>query len=101
MLPPQSDGVDGLPSRQAPQHALVPLFRSQQGHAAMNFKPSNVHVIAESLGLKVQEEAARALAPDVEYRLREIIQVCTKRASSCASQLLRCPFAESCSMMQA
>lgn len=38
-------------------------------------QPANIHVIAESLGLRVKEEAAQALAPDVEYRLREIIQV--------------------------
>lgn len=38
-------------------------------------QPSNVHTIAESLGLRVKGDAAQALAPDVEYRLREIIQV--------------------------
>ena len=37
---------------------------------------SNVHAIAQSLEVgSITEEAAKALAPDVEYRLREIVQV--------------------------
>ena len=39
-------------------------------------KTSTVHAIAQSLEVSsVNEEAAKALAPDVEYRLREIVQV--------------------------
>lgn len=38
-------------------------------------RPDNIRIIAESLGIKVTDDAATGLAPDVEYRLREIIQV--------------------------
>lgn len=38
-------------------------------------QPESVATIADSLGLALSDETLRALAPDVEYRLREIIQV--------------------------
>ncbi len=41
-------------------------------------QPSTVHAIAQSLEVgTVSDEAAQALSPDVEYRLREVVQVCT------------------------
>lgn len=41
-------------------------------------QPSTVHAIAQSLEVSVvNDEAAKALAPDVEYRLREVVQVST------------------------
>ena len=36
---------------------------------------SFVQVVAEGLGIKADEDTAKTLAPDVEYRLREIVQV--------------------------
>ncbi len=46
------------------------------GRAAMSFvQPGSLQVIADSVGVsKLSTDAAKALAPDVEYRLREIIQ---------------------------
>ena len=39
-------------------------------------QPSTVHAIAQSLEVgAVSDEAAKALSPDVEYRLREVVQV--------------------------
>lgn len=39
-------------------------------------QPSTIHAIAQSLEVgAVSDEAAKALSPDVEYRLREIVQV--------------------------
>jgi transcription initiation factor TFIID subunit 6 len=39
-------------------------------------EPSTLQVIADSVGIpKLSTDAAKALAPDVEYRIREIIQV--------------------------
>lgn len=39
--------------------------------------PGSVRAIALSVDVTyLTEEAAKALAPDVEYRLREVIQVC-------------------------
>ena len=52
-------------------------------------QPANVHTIGESLGIRVKEDAAQALAPDVEYRLREIIQV-QLRAGSLGGPLRWC-----------
>jgi hypothetical protein len=38
--------------------------------------PASVQAIAHSLDIpQLSDEAAKALAPDVEYRLREVIQV--------------------------
>jgi transcription initiation factor TFIID subunit 6 len=38
--------------------------------------PSAIQAIAHSVEVpKLSDEAARTLAPDVEYRLREVIQV--------------------------
>lgn len=37
--------------------------------------PESVAVVADSLGVALGEAAARVLAPDVEYRLREVVQV--------------------------
>jgi hypothetical protein len=35
-----------------------------------------IHVIAQSIGISnLQDDVAAALAPDVEYRMREIMQV--------------------------
>ncbi len=34
-----------------------------------------IDAIAQSVDVKLSTEAARALAPDVEYKLRELIQV--------------------------
>lgn len=34
-----------------------------------------VRVVADSLGIKPSDDALKAIAPDVEYRLREIVQV--------------------------
>lgn len=43
---------------------------------SFHIQPSMVQVIAQSINIpNLSEEAAQALAPDVEYRLREIIQV--------------------------
>lgn len=44
---------------------------------AMSFiTPATMQAIAHSLDIpQLSDEAARALAPDVEYRLREVIQV--------------------------
>ena len=52
-------------------------------------QPANIHVISESLGLKIKDEAALALAPDVEYRLREIVQV--RNSSVCPGSVSICP----------
>lgn len=39
-------------------------------------QPESLQVIADSVGVpKLSADAAKALGPDVEYRLREIIQV--------------------------
>lgn len=39
-------------------------------------QPSALQVIADSVGIpKLGADAAKVLAPDVEYRIREIIQV--------------------------
>ena len=44
--------------------------------------PSTIQVIAQSLQLSdVSVEAAKALAPDVEYRLREVVQVTLQHRS--------------------
>ncbi|EOD36279.1 hypothetical protein EMIHUDRAFT_226588 [Emiliania huxleyi CCMP1516] len=40
---------------------------------------SCIRVIAESVGIaQVSDEVAEALAPDVEYRLRDIVQACSR-----------------------
>ena len=41
----------------------------------MSISSGFVHCVAESLGLKATDDAAKTLAPDVEFRLREVIQV--------------------------
>ena len=38
-------------------------------------EPDFVQGVAECLGIKPTEDAAKTLAPDVEYKLREIVQV--------------------------
>lgn len=39
-------------------------------------QPSTIHAIGQSLEVgTISDEAAKALSPDVEYRLREIVQV--------------------------
>ncbi len=39
-------------------------------------QPLTVHAVAQSLEVgAVSDEAAKALSPDVEYRLREVVQV--------------------------
>lgn len=45
--------------------------------AAMSIVPKDtIHVIAESIGISnLPDDVAAALAPDVEYRMREIMQV--------------------------
>ncbi len=41
-------------------------------------QPESLQVIADSLGIpKLSADAAKALAPDVKFRLREIIQMIT------------------------
>jgi hypothetical protein len=48
-------------------------------------KPSLVKAIAESIGISsLQIEASKVLAPDVEYRVRDILQVCAVLPSSVA-----------------
>lgn len=41
-------------------------------------QPAAAATVADSLGLSLTEETLRALAPDVEYRLREVIQDASK-----------------------
>jgi hypothetical protein len=48
-----------------------------------------VHIVAEGLGLKATEEAAKTLAPDVEYRIREIVQV--RNIATIANPAINCP----------
>ena len=38
-------------------------------------EPEFVQIVADGLGVKPSEDANKTLAPDVEYRMREIIQV--------------------------
>lgn len=39
-------------------------------------QPNSIKAIAHSVDIpKLSEEAAKTLAPDVEYRLREVVQV--------------------------
>jgi len=38
-----------------------------------------VRIVADSLGVKPTDDALKAIAPDVEYRLREIAQVRSKK----------------------
>jgi transcription initiation factor TFIID subunit 6 len=39
-------------------------------------EPGTLQVIADSIGIpKLSADAAKVLAPDVEYRIREVIQV--------------------------
>jgi transcription initiation factor TFIID subunit 6 len=39
-------------------------------------QPSSIQAIAHSVDIpKLSDEAAKTLAPDVEYRLREVVQV--------------------------
>ena len=43
---------------------------------AFSVQPSTIKAIANSIDIpKLSDEAAKAMAPDVEYRLREVIQV--------------------------
>lgn len=47
-------------------------------------QPSTIHAIAQSLEVgAISDEAAKALSPDVEYRLREIVQVHPALAELC------------------
>ena len=40
-------------------------------------QPSVIQIIADSVGIPdISEETAKVLAPDAEYRVRELIQVC-------------------------
>lgn len=40
-------------------------------------KPALISAIAESIGIAdLSDDASRVLAPDVEYRVRDILQVC-------------------------
>jgi hypothetical protein len=40
-------------------------------------QPDSIKAIAHSIDLpRLSDEAAKTLAPDVEYRLREVVQVC-------------------------
>jgi len=41
----------------------------------MAIDPAFVQAVAEGLGVKPSDDAAKSLAPDVEYRLREVVQV--------------------------
>ena len=42
-----------------------------------HIKPDLIAAVAESVGIeKLSPEAARILAPDIEYRLRDVVQVC-------------------------
>ncbi len=46
-------------------------------------QPESLQVIADSVGIpKLSADAAKALAPDVEFRLREIIQVIADKQTS-------------------
>ena len=48
-------------------------------------QPSSIHAIAQSLEVgAISDEAAKALSPDVEYRLREIVQVYPQLAGVCS-----------------
>ncbi len=52
-------------------------------------QPQTIQAIGESIDIpKLSTEAARALAPDVEYRLREVIQEALKFAKHCKRQKL-------------
>lgn len=59
-----------------------------QGHGPSSAMDSfithaSIQAIAHSLDIpKLSDEAAKALAPDVDYRLREIIQVSWLQVSS-------------------
>lgn len=57
-----------------------------------------MQIIAQSINIpNLSDEAAQALAPDVDYRLREIIQVRTSRApSSCRHSPHETPDAADC-----
>jgi TATA box binding protein associated factor (TAF) len=44
--------------------------------SAGHIKPSLISAIAELIGItELNDDAARVLAPDVEYRVRDILQV--------------------------
>jgi TATA box binding protein associated factor (TAF) len=58
--------------------------------------PALISAIAESIGVpELSPEAASILAPDVEYRIRDILQVCTgeKHRVACASRSRTAGFA--------
>lgn len=41
-------------------------------------QPNSIKAIAHSVDIpRLSDEAAKTLAPDVEYRLREVVQVCS------------------------
>ena len=43
---------------------------------APHVRPDTIKIVADSVGIsKLSDEVASALSPDVEYRMREIIQV--------------------------
>jgi hypothetical protein len=45
--------------------------------------PNTIKAIAQSVDIpKLSDEAAKTLAPDVEYRLREVVQVPTRAENS-------------------
>lgn len=47
-------------------------------------QPSTIRAIAQSLEVgAVSDEAAKALSPDMEYRLREVVQVIRQHPFDC------------------
>jgi hypothetical protein len=57
--------------------------------------PAFVLAVAEGLGLKPSEDAAKSLAPDVEYRLREVVQASQVVCFSSAALDRSCCFGDS------
>ena len=60
-------------------------------------KPSSIQLLAESLAVpKLSSDSAKALAPHVDVRLREIVQARFRSLAGSASQLSVLAFREAC-----
>lgn len=61
-------------------HTLLEALKSCDGtsdHMSI-IQPDSIKAIAHSIDIpRLSDEAAKTLAPDVEYRLREVVQVCS------------------------
>jgi hypothetical protein len=66
---PRASSAEGEVKAESPQQAVLP----EEGHV----RPEMVRVVADSVGVNMSSDVGQLLAPDVEYRLREIIQVGT------------------------